>query len=162
VSRLILFGGFARGAFRRGALERERAEAMITLMKLGWGQDNPRFRQVFTSAFFPDATLEQMQWFNELQRRSATPTNAARLRRAVSDFEVTALCSQVTVPTLVLHCRGDAIAPFDEGRRLAALIPGARFVPLESNNHIVLENEPAWPRLKEEIRNFLAADAQVR
>ena len=162
VSRLILYGGFARGSFRRGPEEKERTEAMITLMKLGWGQDNPRFRQVFTSAFFPDATLEQMQWFNELQRRSATPTNAARLRRAVSDFEVTALCPQVRVPSLVLHCRGDAIAPFDEGRRLAAMIPGARFVPLESNNHLVLENEPAWPRLKEEIRNFLSADAEVR
>jgi len=155
VSRLVLFGGFARGPFRRGAAEKERAEAMITLMKHGWGQDNPSFRQMFTSAFMPDGTQEQMQWFNELQRRSASPENAARLRRAVSDFEVSALCPSVSVPTLVLHCRGDAVVPFDEGRRMAAMIPGARFVPLESNNHIVLETEPAWTRLRQEIREFL-------
>jgi class 3 adenylate cyclase/pimeloyl-ACP methyl ester carboxylesterase len=159
VSRLILFGGFARGPFKRGAAEKERAEALITLMKHGWGQDNPAFRQVFTSAFMPDATQEQMQWFNELQRRSASPDNAVRLRNAVCEFEVSALCAQVKVPTLVLHCRGDAVAPFDEGRRMAAMIPGARFVPLESNNHIVLEHEPAWQRLRQEIRDFLKAGA---
>jgi len=161
VSRLVLFGGFARGPFKRGAAEKERVEAMITLMKHGWGQDNPSFRQMFTSAFMPGATQEQMQWFNELQRRSASPDNAVRLRRAVSEFDVTELCAKVSVPTLVLHCRGDAVAPFDEGRRLAAMIPGARFVPLESNNHIVIETEPAWQRLKQEIREFLKADAEV-
>lgn len=157
VSHLVLYGGFARGPYMRGQAARERAEAMLVLIRQGWGQDNPAFRQMFTSAFVPDATKEQMEWFNELERISSSPENAARIRDAVGKFDVASLLAQVTAPTLVLHCRSDAIVPFDEGRRMAAMIPGARFVALEGNNHLILEHTPAWPRFVEELRSFLGA-----
>ena len=120
VSHLVLYGGFARGRLRRGSqVEKEQAEAMHTLIRLGWGQDNPAFRQMFTSAFVPGGTREQMEWFNELQRISVSPENAVRIRKVTDEFEVMELLPRVNVPTLVLHCRGDAIAPFTEGRRLS-------------------------------------------
>jgi pimeloyl-ACP methyl ester carboxylesterase len=97
-----------------------------------------------------------MAWFNELQLRSASPENAVRLQEAASQIDVTALLPQVRVPTLVLHCRGDAVAPFDQGVEFAASIPGARFVPLDSPNHLFLEHEPAWGRFLEEVNAFLA------
>lgn len=159
VSHLILYGGFARGPYKRGPVEKEQAEAMLTLIRHGWGQDNPAFRQMFTSKFVPEGTHEQMEWFNELQRVSASAENAVRLRDAVCNFEVTDLLAQVSVPTLILHCTGDAVVPFSEGRRLAATIPGAQFVSLEGNNHLILEDEPVWPLLLAEIRNFLEASS---
>jgi pimeloyl-ACP methyl ester carboxylesterase/DNA-binding winged helix-turn-helix (wHTH) protein len=156
VSRLILYGGFALGRLRRdgpsGAAE---LEALATLMRQGWGRENPAFRQIFTSQFIPDGTKEQIQWFNDLQRRTASPENAVRLLKANADIDVTGLLSQVRVPTLVLHCREDARVPFEEGRRMAAGIPGARFVALEGRNHLVLEAEPAWNHLLGEILDFL-------
>ena len=134
---------------------------MITLIRHGWGQDNPAFRQLFTSAFVPGGTREQMDWFNELQRVCISPENAARIREATGIIEISDLLPQVKIPTLVLHCRHDGIVPFDEGRRMAAMIPGARFVPLEGRNHLMLENEPAWPRFLEEVRAFLGAGSKA-
>jgi class 3 adenylate cyclase/pimeloyl-ACP methyl ester carboxylesterase len=158
VTHLVLYGGFVTGIMKRPGLEaeKEQAAAMLTLMRLGWGQENPAFRQLFTSQFIPGATKEQADWFNELQRISISPDDAVRYRVATSNFDVTALPSQVTTPTLVMHARGDAVVPFDQGRRLAAGIPGARFVSLASNNHLILEDEPAFPRFLQEIRTFLA------
>jgi pimeloyl-ACP methyl ester carboxylesterase len=98
-----------------------------------------------------------MDWYNDLMRVSASPENAFRLRDAMSNIDVSGLLSQVTAPTLIMHARNDAIAPFDEGRQMAAAIPDARFVALEGNNHFLLEDEPAWPRFVEEIRSFLDA-----
>ena len=156
VSHLVLYGGFARGPLKRGAQrDKAQAEAMITLIRHGWGQDNPAFRQLFTSSFIPGATKEQMEWFNELQRVSISPENAARIRETTSNIEVTDLLANVTIPTLVLHCRDDGIVPFDEGRRMAAMIPGARFVSLDGQNHLMLEHEPAWSRFLVEVRKFL-------
>jgi pimeloyl-ACP methyl ester carboxylesterase len=156
VSRLILYGGFARGRRRRGSQEEiEQSEAFLTLMRQGWGQENPAFRQLFTSLFLPGGTPEQMQWHNDLQRVTTSPTNAVRIRQAVDELDVTDLLPKVRVPTLVLHCRDDAVQPFDEGRRLAAGIKGSRFVPLEGRNHLILESDPSWERLVGEIRNFL-------
>ena len=103
----------------------------------------------------PNATVEQMQWFNELQRITTSPENAARLRLAFGDIDVRPLLAQVSTPTLVMHAREDAVAPFDGGRKMASMIPGARFVPLESNTHVLIESEPAWPRFLAEIRSFL-------
>ncbi len=131
---------------------------MATLMRQGWGQENPAFRQIFTSLFIPDATPEQAQWFNDLQRITTSPQNAGRIRRAIGEIDVTDLLSQVAVPTLVQHCRDDAVGPFDLGRRMAAGIPGARFVALEGRNHMILEDEPAWPRFLGEVESFLAED----
>ena len=156
VSHLVLFGSFARGRKKRGSSEvAANSDAIVTLIRQGWGQENPAFRQLFTSLFIPGGTEEQTKWFNDLQRITTSPENAARLREVVDDIEVTALLSKVTAPTLVLHCRGDAVQPFDEGRRLAAGIPGARFVALEGRNHIPLQGEPAWSRLVQELRDFL-------
>ena len=131
---------------------------MLTLMRLGWGQENAAFRQLFTSQFIPGGTKEQADWFNELQRISATPEDAVRNLVANGEIDVTALLPQVSVPTLVMHSRHEARVPFESGRRLAAGIPGARFVPLESGNHLILEDEPAFPRFLEEIKSFLKSD----
>lgn len=157
VRRLILFGGYAAGWRLRGSAEEiARREAMLTLTRQGWGQDNPAFRQMFTSLFFPDANAADHRWFNELQRMSTSPDNAVRLQEAFARIDVRALLEQVSVPTLVLHARDDAVIPFAAGRELAARIPKAEFVALESHNHLLLEKEPAWARAIERIRDFLA------
>ena len=159
IRRLVLYGGFPVGWAKRSlsAPQREQATAMITLMRLGWGQENPAFRQLFTSQFAPEATKEQADWFNDLQRVSCSPENAVRNFEANGQADVTDLLGKVATPTLVMHARGDARVPFDSGRRLAAGIPGARLVPLDSNNHLILEAEPAYARFLEEIRTFLRA-----
>ena len=122
---------------------------------MGWGQENPAFRQIFTSQFIPGGTPEQIQWFNNLQRVTASPENAVRIMEAMATIDVTDLLPKITVPTLVIHCRHDARAAFEEGRLMAAAIPGAHFVALEGANHLILESEPAWDRFLDEIRNFL-------
>jgi pimeloyl-ACP methyl ester carboxylesterase/DNA-binding winged helix-turn-helix (wHTH) protein len=156
VSRLVLYGGFTRGHRKRGSpSEIERVDAVLTLMRHGWGQENPAFRQIFTTHFLPEGTPEQMRWFNDLQKNTTSPENAIRIRLASGNIDIVDLLPRVRVPTLVLHCRDDAAVSFEEGRRLAAGIPGARFVALEGRNHLILEGEPAWSRLLEEITNFL-------
>lgn len=160
VKRLVLYGGFARGRRLRGsAVDIEQAEAMLTLIRTGWGQDNPAFRQVFTSLFVPGGTPEQMEWFNELQRKTTSAENAVRLRLVSDYMNVVDLLPRVRTPTMVLHCHDDAIQPFDEGRFLAAKIPGARFVGLEGRNHLILEDDPGWPKFREEVEGFLAEGA---
>jgi pimeloyl-ACP methyl ester carboxylesterase len=152
VTHLILYGGFARGRKMRDS---EQADTLISLVRQGWGSENPAFRQFFTSLFVPGGTAEQMQWLNDLQRITTSPDNAVRIMSATGAVDVSDLLSRVQAPTLVLHCRNDAAVPFDEGRRLAAGIPDARFVALESRNHLVLETEPAWIRALDEIKAFL-------
>lgn len=156
VSRLILYGGYARGRRKRGSHAAiEESEAILTLMRNGWGQESPEFRMIFTARFLPGGSAEQMQWFNELQRKTASPENAQRLRLVQDNIDVSDLLSQVRVPTLVLHCRDDAAVPFEEGRRMAAGIAGARFVELEGRNHLILETDPGWDRFVAEISAFL-------
>lgn len=158
VNRLVLYGGYSVGWAKRArsAVEKEQAAAMLTLMRLGWGQQNPAFRQMFTSQFAPEATKEQTDWYNDLQRISCSPEIAARILEAVGETDVTELLGKVSVPTLVMHARDEARVPFESGRRMAAGIPGARFVPLEGRNHLILEHEPAYPRFLGEIRSFLS------
>jgi class 3 adenylate cyclase/pimeloyl-ACP methyl ester carboxylesterase len=145
LTHLVLYGGYARGFDRRGQTRNTgQGEAMITLIREGWGSENPAFRQIFTSLLVPDGTPKQMEWFNDLQRVTTSPENAARLRRAMHEIDVSDLLATVKVPTLVLHARSDAAVPFEEGRLLAAGIRGARFVALEGRNHLILEDEPAW------------------
>jgi pimeloyl-ACP methyl ester carboxylesterase len=157
VSRLILYGSYSRGRSHRDLSDREREEreVMLRMIAVGWGKDHAAFRQVFTSLFIPEASREQAHWFNELQRVSATPENAVRIARTFDDLDARELAPRLELPTLVLHATGDLRVPFTEGRLLASLIPGARFVPLESRNHILLESEPAWPRFIREVRSFL-------
>jgi len=158
VSHLILYGGFALGWNKRArsAAEKEEDAAMLTLMRLGWGKENPAFRQLFTSQFMPGATKEQADWFNELQRITVSGEMAARIFMAAGETDVTALLPRVSVPTLVLHARDDARVPFEAGRRMAASIPGARFVTLPGRNHLFLETEPAFGQFLEHTRTFLA------
>jgi pimeloyl-ACP methyl ester carboxylesterase/DNA-binding winged helix-turn-helix (wHTH) protein len=156
VTHLVLYGGFARGRRMRGLPEESaNSAAMIQLMRQGWGQENPAFRQMFTSLFIPGGTPEQMQWWNDLQRITTSPENAIRLRETVDGIDISQLLPLVRAPTLVLHCRGDAVQPFDEGRRLAAGIPGASFIALEGRNHVPLKGEPAWDRLLQELHDFI-------
>jgi pimeloyl-ACP methyl ester carboxylesterase/DNA-binding CsgD family transcriptional regulator len=161
VSHLVLAGAYARGALRRATTEAQRLEAatLINLARVGWGRDNPAFRQVFTNLFIPDGTPEQHQWWSELQRLTASPENAARTLEGFYQVDVSHLAAQVRVPTLVMHSRGDARVPLDEGRRIAALIPGAGFVVLESRNHVLLEGEPAWDPFMTALRAFLPGAA---
>ena len=161
VSRLVLCGGFAKGWRRRGnAAEVARAEASVTLIREGWGQDNPAARQMFTSLIVPDATLEEMRWFNELERISASAETAIRLLQVLGNIDVTELLPRVAVPTLVLHSRGDARVAFEHGLMLARGIPKARLVTLESKNHLILSHEPAWPRFIDEISRFLKSEEE--
>lgn len=157
VHHLILFATYARGRLMRdpSPSAREQAELMISLIRMGWGQGQHAFRRLFTTLFIPDARQEQMEWFDELQRVTTEPETAVRIRHARNHDEVTSEAKRVASPTLVLHPRDDALVPFSEGRLLATLIPGARFVALESRNHILLADEPAWVRFREEIRAFL-------
>jgi pimeloyl-ACP methyl ester carboxylesterase len=155
VARLILYGGFALGGYKRSAEEREQRKAMMTLIKLGWGTDDPAFRQLFTSRIMPDATKEQADAFNELQRMTASADCAVKYYETVNNIDVQYLLPQVNVPTLVLHVRGDLMQPFEEGRKLAATIPGARFVALQGHNHSLLPGEPAALRFFEELELFL-------
>lgn len=157
VTRLILFGGYARGWNRVNNQELVRqTQAMITLVAIGWGKDNPAFRQMFTSMFMPDAPAENQSWFNELQRISTSPKNACNLLRATGEVDITDRLPLVRAPTLVLHCNRDMRIPFNSGRELAAGIPGARFVSLDSANHLLPESDSAWPVLLREINEFLA------
>jgi len=160
VSHLILYGGFATGALRRPGLTatgRERLAAMNTLVKQGWGADNPAFRQIFTSLLMPAANKDQADAFNELQRLSASPDCAARYLETVNDLTVLDLLPEVKAPTLVMHVRDDSLVPIKFGRELAAGIPGARFVALPGSNHVPLEQDPGVPRLFEELKAFLGS-----
>lgn len=171
VSHLVLYGGYARGRLNRDQTPEEllQAETMIDVIRVGWGKENPAFRQLFSTMLMPEGTAEQMVWLNELAHISAAPEKAAAMERAFYHIDVTAEAQQVTAPTLVLHSRDDASIPFEEGRLLATLIPGARFVPLDSRNHILREEEPAWTRFLAEMHAFLgvvgpeegAGDAQA-
>jgi pimeloyl-ACP methyl ester carboxylesterase len=160
VSHLVLYGAFAQGCRVTGnAAEIERREAMITLARQGWAQDNPAFRQILTSLLLPDATLEEMGWFNDLQRLSASAENAARLLRSSGVANVLDLLPSIVAPTLVLHCRDDAAIPFEQGQLMASRIRGARLVTLESRNHVLLPRDPAWAGFVTEVRQFLRAGA---
>lgn len=155
VSHLVLYGGRALGARWRSPEERVQREAMTTLVRTGWGMDNPAFRQMFTALFIPEANGDQMESFDELQRNTTSPEFAARFLEVTANLDVTGLLAEVKVPTLVLHTRGDAINSLAAGRQLADGIRGARFVALPGRNHLFLEHEPAAGRFFEEIELFL-------
>lgn len=155
VSHMILYGGYARGAFERGDPTAAREYSLIIeAIRLGWGKDNPSFRQLFTSRFIPEGTHEQLAWYNELCRRTASADVAAELMRVRAGTNVVDLLDQIRVPTLVIHGREDAVVPFAEGKLLASRIPGAQFVELASKNHVLLETEPAWPRFQDAVLDF--------
>jgi DNA-binding SARP family transcriptional activator/pimeloyl-ACP methyl ester carboxylesterase len=156
VSHLILYGGYAKGwRYRDDPAELARRQALLTLILEGWGQESPVFRQIFTSLFIPDANDEQTRWFNDLQKITTSPQNAYRLANIFGEIDVRHLLNHVDVPALVLHARDDARVDFTEGQELASGIRSAKFVPLESRNHILLGTEPAWDVFLHEVRAFL-------
>jgi pimeloyl-ACP methyl ester carboxylesterase/DNA-binding CsgD family transcriptional regulator len=160
VSHIILCGAYAQGVAKRSDPEvHNRYRAIIELTRHGWGRDNPVYRQLFTSRFIPGATEQQLQWWNDLCRRTATPEMAARLLEARLEVDVLELLPRVTTPTLVLHARRDEVVPFSQGQLLASAIPNARFVELDSANHVLLESEPAWQRFKDEVIAFTGVAA---
>ncbi|MFQ5809340.1 MAG: adenylate/guanylate cyclase domain-containing protein, partial [Armatimonadota bacterium] len=165
VSHLILYGTFAQGRLARPNVPRElveQVESLITLTRHGWGQDNPAYRQIFTTSFIPEGSPEQIEWLNNLQRVSTSGENASRLIHETVRVDVSDLPAQIRVPTLVLHARDDAIVPFGWGRELAASIPNSRFVPLDSKNHYLLEHESAWSDFLSEVRRFLGVSDTPR
>jgi pimeloyl-ACP methyl ester carboxylesterase/DNA-binding CsgD family transcriptional regulator len=157
VTHLVLYGAFARGALRRtqSTGQIEEARALAQLVRLGWGKRLPTLRHVFSLQFLPHASAAQLRMFDDLQRVSASAENAARILSAFELIDVTGFAPRVRTPTLVLHSNGDARIPFEEGRSLAALIPGARFVPIASSSHVPLQGDAAFDRLMEEIDGFL-------
>ena len=159
VTHLILYATYARGRLMRdpSPADREHAELMLSLIRMGWGQNLPAFRRLFTTLFIPGGSPEQMAWFDELQRVTTEPETAVRIRHARNHDEVMQEAAAVAAPTLVIHPRDDALVPFAEGRLLATLIPDARFVPLESRNHSLLEDEPAWQQFCTELGSFLGS-----
>lgn len=163
VSHLILYCAHARGWQHRGsAHELEAYEALTQLVRLGWGKNHPAFRQMFTTRFIPDAGPAEMEWFNDLQRITASPENAARFMDQFASVDVRPLLADIVAPTIVFHCQEDGVVPFNEGRLLAAGIRGAKFVPLPSRNHLVLAHEPAWQILLRELGEFLGWPSEER
>lgn len=154
VAKMILCGGYVRGALRRSDEDANRMYAAIIDLSQLWGSDNPSFRQVFTSRFIPEGTDEQLRWFNDLCLKTVSPQLAGTLLRARAETDISALLPRVQVPTLIMHAREDVIAPIAEGRALASGIAGAQFVELESRNHVLLEHEPAWTKFKETVLAF--------
>jgi pimeloyl-ACP methyl ester carboxylesterase/DNA-binding CsgD family transcriptional regulator len=164
VSDLILWGAYTRGTRARGPTPSQEDEIELEshMIRVGWGRADPVFRRVFTTRFIPGATESQMRWFDELQRLSMSPEMALASSRARSTVDVDALAPTITARTLVLHADGDRAVPFEEGRRLAGIVPGARFVPLHGQNHLLLSDEPAWPAFVAEVAAFVGADASSR
>lgn len=156
VSALVLVSGYATG-WRIGCSEEElkRREAVLTLTEHGWGTSNPAYRHIFSQTFMPDAKPEELEWFDEFQRQTTSPENAVRFQEAFGTIDVRKSLSKVSAPTIVFHSRDDQRISLEQGRELAIGIPNARFVPLDSRNHILLGHEPAWKVCAEAITQFL-------
>ena len=162
VSRLVLYDSYLHGAFvDAGEKLARQARTFAEMIELGWGRKIGAFREMFAGLLMPEAGERQQQWIGELQRRSATPAMARRLWNEFNSFDVRAEAAKVAAPALVFHVRGDAMVPFEAGRRLAATLPNARFVPLEGRNHILRADEPAWLTFKKELTDFLGLDEQT-
>jgi pimeloyl-ACP methyl ester carboxylesterase/DNA-binding CsgD family transcriptional regulator len=158
VSRLVLYGTYARGRHRRGTAEAEKSRLLIELTRVGWGGTVPAFRQVFSSTYIPSADEEQKRWYDELQQASSSGEMAARLWESRTEIDISDAARRMTQPALVLHVRQDRAVPHEEGRHLASLLPDACFVSLEGDNHILQEGEPAWEAFLSEVRAFLRDD----
>lgn len=167
VTALVLMGAFARGWPSPDWPFVEHFQSLLALIRTAWGYDNPALRQLWTTLFMPDAGVAEMAWMNEMQRVTSSPENAARLMSEFPEANVLDVLPSVACPTLIMHSRDDAVVPVQEGRLLAARIPGARFVELASRSHQVRPGEPAFQDLVREVGAFLgwplaAAAAQPR
>jgi pimeloyl-ACP methyl ester carboxylesterase len=158
VTKLVLYGGYAQVRHKRGSPDEiDKARVFLSLMQHGWGDEHSAFMRAFSSLFIPNGTAEQNKWFANLQRMTTTAANGIRIHMAWHDIDVAELLPKIQVPTLVLHVRHDNVVPLEQGRLLAASIPNARLVTLESDNHVLLEGEPAWEKFIGEIEDFLVS-----
>jgi pimeloyl-ACP methyl ester carboxylesterase len=163
LTHLIIYGAFARGLLHRENPEKQKQTLELTraLVREGWGSDQDSYREFFTSQFCPDGAIEHHRWLNNVQRIAAAPEVAERILCTNAGINVVDLLPTVRVPTLVMHTRGDVRVPFSQGQEIAAGIPGAKFVPLESRNHIILADEPANRQFFDAIASFLG-DRRIR
>ena len=159
VSHLILYGAYSRGRCKRGNPEGiEESKALVTLIRQSWGRDNPVVRQMMTSLFMPEASLEESTWFNEFQKTCGPGENLARFRELFDNIDVSNLLAEINIPTLVIQCVGDSVAPLSEGKLIASRIPGAKLVTLNSKNHMVFEKEPGFKRFLDAVHDFMISD----
>lgn len=163
VSRLVIYGGYLQGSLSGHPTpeQLERAEFQLKLLELSWGNENPAYRQVFTTSLIPEGTPEQFTWFNNLQFVSTSPANAMEVQRAFNYVDVREAAKSIQVPTMVIQSKHDAAVPFEDGRQTAAHIPGARFTILDSRNHVLMQTEPAWGYFWQEFYRFLGVDAET-
>jgi pimeloyl-ACP methyl ester carboxylesterase/DNA-binding CsgD family transcriptional regulator len=163
VRKLIVYGGYLQGSLSGNPApeQSEAAEVDLKLLKLSWGNENPAYRQVFTTLLIPEGTPEQLAWFNNLQFVSTSPANAMEVARAFKYVDVREQAKIIQVPTLVIQAKHDAAVPFEEGRQTAALIPGARFTILDSKNHVLMQTEPAWNYFWDEFYRFLETGSEA-
>jgi DNA-binding winged helix-turn-helix (wHTH) protein/pimeloyl-ACP methyl ester carboxylesterase len=155
VTKMVLLGGYALGHNKRGPRKGFDLKTFMELMREGWGDEHSAFQKMMSLVFLPNASAEQIRWYAELQRVASSPENTVRLRATFDNIDVLDLLPQVRVPTLVLHSRYDNLHPFEEGRRIATSIPSAKFVCLDTENHVPLPGEPAWTHFTREIESFL-------
>ena len=161
VSQLILYGTYPQGPLIHPETA-ERARQLLDLIPKGWAWENAAFRQVYTTINLPEGTEEQRAWFNDLLRITCKPEIGFQLLTAAGEVDVRDKVAEIVVPTLVVHARRDAVTRLDRGRELAAGIPGARFVEIDSQNHLLLEHEPGWARFREVVGEFLGDAANAR
>ncbi|WP_198586225.1 alpha/beta fold hydrolase [Roseovarius salinarum] len=161
VSRLVLYDSYPSGAYAAGVPDRltQQARALAGMIEVGWGRKTGAFREIFANLLMPEAGKDALKWIGEMQRRSASARNARLMWDAFNHFDIREVAADITAPTLVFHGRHDAMVPFEAGRQLASLIPNAQFVPLETNNHILLPDEGAWATFCRELDDFLEPEA---
>ena len=158
VSHLILHGGYVRGRLvRERQADIEQGEAILKLIEHGWGVSGSPFLQAFSTMYIPNANREQIDSLVELQRLTTTTDNAVATRRAVDSFDVSNQLAKLATKTLVIHAADDGVHPIDQGRQLAAGIRDSEFVLLESENHALVPQEPAWERFFWELQRFTAS-----
>ena len=157
VRRLILYGGYLQGGLARNLTPEamEEVEVRLKLLKLRWGSENPAYRHVFTMSLIPEGTPEQFAWFNHLQFISTSPANAMEVQRMFNQVDVRDLAKTIKTPTMVIQAKYDTAVPFEEGRKTAAHIPSSQFVILDSKNHVLMKNEPAWSHFWDEFYRYL-------
>jgi DNA-binding winged helix-turn-helix (wHTH) protein/pimeloyl-ACP methyl ester carboxylesterase len=156
VSKLILHGAYALGRNRRGTREDvDEAKVMISMMRRGWGDEHSAFMRAFSTLFLPNGSLEQIKAYADLQRIATTPEIATKIRTIQDELDIRDVLPKVRAPTIVFHSRHDNVVPFEQGRLVAASIPNSQFVPLGSDNHVLLSDEPAFVEFMEMVKRFL-------
>ena len=160
VTRLILNGAYAGVTDEYRQRFEEFFTALTAAAQYGWTLADSRFRRVFSESMVPGATEDQKRWIDDLAPLVTSKTTAVAAARARREIDVQAELSDLAVPTLVVHSRGNRMTPFEQGRVMASGIPDARLVTLDTDNFLPLADEPAWPVWQEAVRHFLEPDRE--